>query len=375
MQIVIAGMLIGIFYLLIQWIFRKKWDKNLTVRVYCEQEYAYEGETLTLVEEIINQKAMLLPAVKVKFATSKEWKFEEEKSGVTSDQYYRNDIFSVGMYEKIKRSLPFVCQKRGYYALGDMDVFASSYFYTREYVMRKKQEQWVYVFPKRVQTPLLSMYVKQMIGQTLAKKRLYEDPFTFQGIRDYQSYDGMRKINWKSSAKTGILKVNCYEYTAEQEVKLILYFDEKDMGLDNRMEEYTISLAAALAEQFLGQQIVVSMVTNGLDVEHASSISIGAGAGSNHMRQIDEGLARVDLHKKVALESAESFLQRELKGEGLHVLITASQSAATQQIMLQHRELSEELIWMLPHYEMEKIQIAPDLQEKVMEIVADGELR
>ena len=87
MQIVIAGMLIGIFYLLIQWIFRKKWDKNLTVRVYCEREYAYEGETLTLVEEIINQKAMLLPAIKVKFATSKEWKFEEEKSGVTSDQY------------------------------------------------------------------------------------------------------------------------------------------------------------------------------------------------------------------------------------------------------------------------------------------------
>lgn len=71
MQIVIAGMLIGIFYLLIQWIFRKKWDKNLTVRVYCEQEYAYEGETLTLVEEDYQSKGNVVTSNKGKICNFK----------------------------------------------------------------------------------------------------------------------------------------------------------------------------------------------------------------------------------------------------------------------------------------------------------------
>lgn len=373
-QVIVAYLLFAVFYLLIQWGFGKKWDKGLDVRVYCERDCAYEGDTLILVEEVANQKAMLLPAVKVKFATSKEWKFKEESSGITSDQYYRNDLFSIGMYERIKRSFSFTCNKRGYYALGNVDVFVSSYFYSREYVMRKKQQQSIYVFPKRVQAPVISMYVKQMLGQTLAKRKLYEDPFMFQGIRDYQNYDSMGKINWKSSAKTGELKVNCYAHTAEQEVKLLLYFDKINAEIDRTMEEYAISLAATLAECFLERHIVVAMVTNGLDIANNGSICVGAGAGSQHMRQIDEGLARIDLHKNLPFESEKSFFQRELKGDKMYVVITTSRTVGMQKSLIEEAAKDSDLVWVLPHYAIDQLQIASELQDKVIEIIADEEL-
>ena len=55
-QVIVAYLLFAVFYLLIQWVFGKKWDKGLDVRVYCERDCAYEGDTLILVEEVANGK-------------------------------------------------------------------------------------------------------------------------------------------------------------------------------------------------------------------------------------------------------------------------------------------------------------------------------
>ena len=40
-QVIVAYLLFAVFYLLIQWVFGKKWDKGLDVRVYCERDCAY----------------------------------------------------------------------------------------------------------------------------------------------------------------------------------------------------------------------------------------------------------------------------------------------------------------------------------------------
>ena len=131
MNISVAVACIFLWYFLFEKIIEKRWEKNLKVKVHCNRDYAYEGEELELVEEIENRKFLILPGLKVKFTTSRYWDFKEEEKGVTTDQYYRNDVFSVGGYERIRRVLPFTCLKRGYYILGDIEVFASNYFYTK----------------------------------------------------------------------------------------------------------------------------------------------------------------------------------------------------------------------------------------------------
>lgn len=371
MRVIVVCILIYFFYWLVQTYFAKHWDKNLSVRIFCESEYAYEGDELCLIEEMENRKCLILPAVTVKFTTSKYWEFLEQKEGATTDRYYRNDVFSVGTNERIRRKLPFVCKKRGYYPLGDMEVFAWDFFYEREYMKRVKNEQWVFVFAKRVRTPQLEDAFRHMLGEVMAKTRLYEDPFTFSGIRDYQSYDTVRRINWKASAKTGQWKVNCYEYTAELSVNILLFFEQKNVDWDKDMEEYVLSLAVTMAEKFLGQRINVSLKSNGLDAENGRMIELGVGSGEHHMRRIDEAIARINLlQTEKALESAESFLERGMQEDGINLLITSYCSKRMQQILKEKASEGYDFFWLLPHYEMDLVSVEEGLGKQLVEIVA-----
>lgn len=373
MRIVFALLFIGVWYFFFQKIIEKYWDRNLTVIVRCNRDYAYEGDELKLVEEIVNQKYLILPALKVKFTTSKYWDFHEE-NGTTTDQYYRNDVFSVGMNEKLQRVLPFTCRKRGYYVLGNVDIFVSDYFYTREFIRRQKGEQWVYVFPKRVYTPQVEEAFQKIMGNVAAKKRCYEDPFLFAGIRDYQSYDTMRQINWKASAKTGALKVNRLEHTAELSVHIVVFFERENVVRDKAMEEQIIRLAASLAERLLAKQVPVSLRCNGLDVESGKEIVIGAGSGENHMRCVDEGLARINLEEGGSnMEGAAAFLDKAIEGQALNVLLSTDQTAVFQETLLQKMQEEISFLWLLPHYATEPVNVRAELTEQLVELITDLE--
>lgn len=370
MRVVVSWILIYAFYWLVQTYFAKHWDKNLTVRIFCEKEYAYEGDELCLIEELENRKHLVLPAVTVKFTTSKYWEFFEQKEGATTDQYYRKDVFSIGTKERIRRKLPFICKQRGYFVLGDMDVFVQDFFYENGYMKRVKNEQWIYVFAKRVRTPEVENAFRHMLGEVMAKTRLYEDPFTFSGLRDYQSYDTVRKINWKASAKTGQWKVNCYEYTTALAINFLLLFEQKNVDWDKSMEEYAISLTVTMAEKFLEHGVNVSLKSNGLDAENGRQIEVGAGAGNYHMRRMDEAIARINLFQtQKELESAEDFLERGMQRDSINLLITTCRSQRVQQMLKEKAAEGYDFFWMLPHYEMDLVSVDEELGKQLVEIV------
>lgn len=367
---IIACVLLGLVYLLGQRYFSREWDKGLQVRIYCEEERMREGQQQVLIEEIENNKRLHLPALKVKFATSKFWEFAGEQGGNTTDQYYRNDVFSVGGRERVRRKLSFVCRKRGYYVLGNLEIFVSDLFYTREYIKKIQQEQWVFVFAKRVHTQQLEDCFRQLLGEWNSNKRVYEDPFLFAGIRDYQRTDSMRRINWKASAKTGALKSNCYAYTAEQNLRLLVLFEQKNVDWDKNMEEYVLSLAVTLAERFMQEQIAIGMHSNGVDITYKEPLVIGAGCGSSHMQRMDEGIARIDLIEGAKfMQSPEEFLEEHLQENGCNIIITTYQGETLQMKMAEKMEAGYSIHWILPHYAFEKPKIVDALQPVVKELL------
>lgn len=371
MRIIMAFVSLMILYFMIQKIFKNRWCKDLSVTVKCNCDFVYEGEQLELVEVIENRKYLPISALKVKFSTAKEWDFGED-SVTTTDKYYRNDIFSVGSYEKITRRLPFVCKKRGYYVLGDMDIFASDFFYSHEYLQRQKGRQWVYVFPKRVHRPEINVLLQKTMGVIDVKKSLYEDPFSFGGIRDYQPFDSMKRVNWKASAKTGELKVNQLESTKDISVRIVLFFEELVAARRVELEEYCISLGATLAEYFLGERISVSLDCNGCDKETGNGISIGLGSGDYHMRNIDEGLARIDLEQAGRkIEESANLFPNDMKMYDLCFVVSGCQSLEFQKMLLKEKE-ERTLYWVLPCYEHEKLSIQKDLQENLVTLLIEN---
>ena len=82
------------------------------------------------------------------------------------------------------------------------------------------------------------------------------------------------------------------------------------------------------------EKIPVSFVCNGFDVETGQWIAIGTGSGENHMRCIDEGIARIDLNKGGrSIEDSLSFFEATMKEEDLHIVISTSQSVTFQKFL------------------------------------------
>lgn len=359
-----------ILYLAFEYIFGKVWKKHLSVSLYCKKDCLYEGEQIELIEEVRNQKFLPIPAVKIKFTIDRSW-VEQEKAGRNhvTDQYYRNDLLSVGSYEQIQRKLAFICTKRGYYVLGAMDVFVSNFFYSKEYVFRINEEQWVYVFPRRCHSTELEFVHKKILGEIYARRNLLEDPFSFAGIRDYQSYDGMNRVNWKASAKTGELKVNRLESTTDVSIHIILYFQEHNGNWDTQIEEYLIRLTATIAEELLKDGIQVTLSSNGCDVETGMQVCVKAGAGEHHIDSIDRGLARIDLKQggSKIIDFASIFEEEK----ELVILLTDCQSESFLEKLTNVVPQDRSFFWIFPHYRSASIAIKENLRKYLITICID----
>ena len=59
-------------------LYKKNWNKKLSVLVEFTDSYAYQGEASALREVIINDKALPLPALEVRLSMNRNLEFEEE---------------------------------------------------------------------------------------------------------------------------------------------------------------------------------------------------------------------------------------------------------------------------------------------------------
>lgn len=81
-------------------------------------------------------------------------------------------------------------------------------------------------------------------------------------IREYEPEDSARHVDWKSSAKSGSLKVR--EFTREDERKLRLIFDNPLPGvITEAAYERAVGLAASLAWHFTGEHTDLSFAGGG----------------------------------------------------------------------------------------------------------------
>lgn len=278
--------------------YKKIWDKNLYVSVKFSQTGIRKGEKGEIVEVIENRKRLPLTMVKVKFQTSRNLEFKDMTGSKTSDQYYRNDVFQIGGGERITRKLSFVGKKRGYYHIKNIDMVGSDLFLSTEMVKSMSTDCYLYVYPRIFDSEELRVALQKLNGEVLVRRHLMEDPFEYRGIREYQSFDDMRSVNWKATAKTGGLMVNQKNYTAMQTIRIFL--NTEDLGVLKKEAEMesSMQIVMGLSCFFLSQGIKVAFYTNGRDVITGEAIKIHGGAGIGQQDVIGRALARLDADRQ-----------------------------------------------------------------------------
>jgi len=324
MALTFALLCFAAVYLLQDHIYSKYWDKNLTVDLEFQSLECVEGDKNLLKEVITNAKHLPLPILHVKFSTSKSFIFDNEDNSAVTDYYYRNDIFSIKGQQIVTRLLTFTCSKRGCYIMKDASLVSTNLFLNSLLYTNTENNSILYVYPSKLTMAGFEISYEAIIGQYLSKTRLLEDPFEFRGIRNYQPYDNMRSINWKSSARNNQLLVNTYYTTTSREVKILLNIEKHTLITDDEIIESSIRIANTLADRFINDHVPLSIETNACDLFTNTRVSVGAGSGSRHSTAICRSLARIDLTKKPTdfLQLLESVFSAYQGNNTYYILIS-----------------------------------------------------
>lgn len=277
-------------------VYQKYWNQNLDVKITYKTVDCIAGEENELIEVITNNKWLPLPMLHVKFDTPKSFIFENENNSSVSDYYYRDDVFTVMGHQSVTRTLKFTCTGRGCFYMHDTSITSSDLFLNTTLTDRRKNNAVIHVFPKKVDVSFFEVPFNTITGNFATQRNLIEDPFEFRGIREYQPYDSMRRINWKSSAKNDELQVNTFFMTSSQDVRILLNLDTQIYSRNDRLIESIISLASSIAEKLIHAGIPVGLITNGKDVFTGEQILQKSGSGARHMLSLDTAFARLNTH-------------------------------------------------------------------------------
>ncbi len=348
--ILLAGAFL--LYFLEHKLYRKLWNRGLNIQVKFAERSAFEGDKSSLTEVVENRSFLPLPFVHAKFRIGSGLKFDDTENMSTSDQNYKNDIFSILFYQRITRTLNFTCAKRGFYPVSSADITSTDLFYKEHLVCAFPQNTFFYAYPGRVDLSVFDQPLKKMIGEMTSRTFLYPDPFEFKGLRDYTISDPMNTINWKASAKTGDLMVNLYDSTTSRRVVIFLNLEDETIIHHDKLHEASIRIASTLIAHLLSEGYPVRLICNGRDIETLEQLPLLDANGPAQTEDIYRMLARIDLNRM----PAEFFPMVEKQSEepdfatAGYIMISTSMK---QELQDAYYRITDETggIWVSPLYE------------------------
>ncbi len=337
--LIIIFAIILICFLVLKKVYEKNWDKNLKVEVLFAKNNVHEGECSTVKEIVINDKYLPLPTLETRFYMDKGLSYTDLANAAVSDKTYRRDIFAVGIKRKISRTFEIRCEKRGYYVIDKLEIISADLFLLQKFLSDIPCFQEFYVYPRRVNSNKLAIPYQRIMGDLNVKKKLYEDPFAFAGIRDYVPSDPMNKVNWKASAKSQDLVVNVFDSTIEQKVVILVDTYENRGVINERLNEEVIRLGSALAERFLVQGVEISIIGNGQDIVTKERFSMlnQSGVRMETIKQAFSRLERVHL-----MPITDLFEQVE---DGCYVICVSKNAEIAEKL----EETFENYFWIVPY--------------------------
>lgn len=378
MEFVSAFIGLLLVYYLQRFLYRCFWDAGLKANIKFSKDRATEGESLLLEESIINRKILPLPMVSFKFKVSRYLEFTDRDQGEISDYYNRNELFSVLMFQKITRRLPFKCTKRGVYEIKTASLVGSGLLFGEEYLQEMEPDIRLVVYPKCVNMELFHNRFENLIGDVITQRFMNEDPFTFRGIREYSPQDPMKKVNWKASAKTLDWKVNIQEFTMEQDMEIYLNLQWETLSSQSTVLEESIRLAKTFCMEFHSKGMQTSLYTNGLHFETKEPVLVADSTNRKFVELMNEGLAKIKVREggnaKLEYEFdapsfCELYTERLLKSNQhcYRVFISNYQHMDFQELLVQLIKTGQSVFWIIPSADGKKPEyLLPELESKVL---------
>jgi len=168
--------------------------------------------------------------------------------------------------DELRRDLSFPL--RGHYRLGPVTLQGSDPLglFVRNRDVRQATE--VIVYPRPL--PLPQLYLQGLSSYRLSELRtapLAGATQEFYGIRPYQYGDDLRRVHWKSTARTGRLAIKEYEQRVSAAATVILDLHRRShrgVGAQSSLE-YAVTIAASFAQHVTDSGNSLCLISTGAD--------------------------------------------------------------------------------------------------------------
>ncbi|MFH0941930.1 MAG: DUF58 domain-containing protein [Chloroflexota bacterium] len=267
-------------------------------RRHLSSSRVFFGEEVQLEVEIANRKLLPLPWLQIDDGVPEEVTFLKGRTSAPLGEarpLLRN-LITLGWYHRVKRRYPLKCLRRGYFAFGPARIRSGDLFgfFSRE--MNLPQTDYLMVYPRIVPLAKLGIPSREPLGDILVRSDIFQDPILTLGVRDYQSGDSLKRIHWKSTARSGKLQTRVFETTTTVDVGL--FFDVRTTKLPLRgvitdRLELGIVAAASLASYALAHGHRVGLYVNQNRRFTGQPLRLPSSQSPDQLRQILEALAGV----------------------------------------------------------------------------------
>ena len=253
---------VAIIYLLIRAVYLRIWDRGLSVELAFGQHAVSEGQQATLKATVTNAKLLPLPVLMLRYKMNRGLRMCENANATVTDKLNVVEYFSVLGNERVVREQKVEATRRGCYHIDVLNLMMPQLISGQESFLVLPQDTELIVYPKLLEIPEMWGICEKIIGDIVSRRRLFEDVFSFRGIRDYTRTDPLSAVNWKATARTGKMMVNLRDYTFGQEVRILLNLEEPNYRYGEDVLENAIRIAATVACRCISDRIPVSLISN-----------------------------------------------------------------------------------------------------------------
>ncbi len=237
-------------------------------RRFSEQNVLF-GEEVTLSLSIENAKLLPLPWLEVEDTIPRALTIKGQKlqGGRRNDMVSLESLFSTRWYERVTRRYTLQCNARGVHTFGPTKLRSSDIFGFVSREMELSNREYLLVYPLVVPLHSFGLPARHPFGDRRTPPRLLEDPLSVAGVRDYVYGDGLRRVNWKASARAMKLQSKVYESTTTHTLALFLNIvSQLDIhyGIRPDLQELSICATASVAAWALDEGYAVGLYTNTL---------------------------------------------------------------------------------------------------------------
>ncbi|WP_284644598.1 DUF58 domain-containing protein [Paenibacillus silviterrae] len=307
-----------VIFALIAWLYRYRALHHLDYHREFTRSAVFEGETVEMVERIVNRKLLPLPWLRLESLLGRGLLFGGQANlDIRSGELFQNHIsmFSLRPYRQIVRKHQVLCAKRGWYKLDSATMTTGDPLGIAQINKRFPLSLELLVYPAVQPLQELPLPNHSWLGEITVRRWIVEDPFLTAGIREYRAGDPLSSIHWKATARTGELQVHSKDYTADHRLLLCLNLETHEKMwaavTDPERIEQGLRYAATVAEHAIRHGIETGFVCNGwVQGGDKVPIRLTPQGGSSQLLDILQTMARMELEAVVKMSW---LLEREME--------------------------------------------------------------